>query len=66
MPSANRIPGPEPLYWLDDLKALRRDILLHAGSFPPGPERNQQRQIALSLRSLFKNRKWLDAHTLNG
>jgi hypothetical protein len=66
MPFANHIPGPEPLYWMDDLKVLRRDILLHAGSFPPGPERNQQRQIALSLRRLFKNQKWLDAHTLDG
>jgi hypothetical protein len=32
----------------------------------PGPERNQHRQVALSLRALFKNQKWLDAHSLNG
>jgi hypothetical protein len=65
MAFSNRIPGPEPRYWMDDLKVLRRDILLHAGSFLPGPD-NQQRQIAVSLRSLLENQKWLDAHTLNG
>jgi hypothetical protein len=51
---------------MDDLKALRRDVLLHARSVRPGSERNQQRQIALSLRRLLKNQKWLNAHTLNG
>jgi hypothetical protein len=59
MPFAYRIPGTEPLYVPDDLTVLRRDIPLHAGPFPPGPERNRQRQIASSLRSLFKNPKWL-------
>jgi hypothetical protein len=34
--------------------------------FPPGPQRNHHRQIALSLRSLFKNKAWLDAHTVEG
>jgi hypothetical protein len=66
MPSLNRIPQREPLYWMDDLKVLRRDVLLYAKSFPPGSERNQQRQIALSLRRLFKNQKWVDARTLDG
>jgi hypothetical protein len=66
MPSANRIPVPEPLYWMDDLRVLRRDIQLYAKSFPPGSERNQQRQIALSLRRLSKNKNWLNAHTLDG
>jgi hypothetical protein len=66
MPSANRISETMPLYWTDDLKVLRRNRLLQARSFPRGAERNQHRQIALSLRRLFKNQKWLDAHTLNG
>ena len=44
----------------------RRNILRYARAFPPGSERNQHRQVALSLRALFKNKKWLDAHTLNG
>ena len=67
MPSANRIPAPElPLYWMDDLQVLRRDILLHARSLPPGSKRNQHRQIALSLRRLLKNKNWLSAHTWDG
>jgi hypothetical protein len=66
MPSANRIAGPEPLYWMDDLRAPRRDILFYAKSFPPGSERNQHRQTALSLRRLSKNKNWLNAHTLDG
>jgi hypothetical protein len=35
----------------------------HTLGFSPGPDRNQHRQIALSLGALFKNKKWLDAHT---
>jgi hypothetical protein len=41
-------------------------MLRYARSFPPGAERNQRRQIALSLRALFKNKDWLDAHTWEG
>ncbi len=66
MPSTNRIQDPEPLYSIAELKALRRDILQYARSFPPGSERNQHRQVALSLRRLFKDQKWLAAHTLGG
>jgi hypothetical protein len=66
MPSLNRIPEPEPLYWIDDLTVLRRDVLRYAKSFPRGSERNQHRQIALSLRRLLKNQKWVDARTLDG
>jgi hypothetical protein len=53
-----------PLYTKAELIELRRNILLYARSFPPGYERNQHRQIALSLRRLFKDAKWLDVHTL--
>ena len=35
-------------------------MLRYARAFPPGAERNQRRQIALSLRGLFKNKAWLD------
>jgi hypothetical protein len=68
MASANRKPEPEPevrremAYYI----ALRRDVLRYARTFPPGPERNQHRQIALSLRALFRNRTWLDSHTSDG
>jgi hypothetical protein len=42
----------------------RRNILRYARSFPPGPERNQHRQIALSLRTLFRNAAWRKANML--
>lgn len=51
-------------YRMAELVQLRREILLYARSTPPGPERNQHRQVAVSLRTLFRNRAWLDTHTL--
>jgi hypothetical protein len=57
--------GP-PLYSKAELIELRRNVLLYARSFPPGFERNQHRQIARLLSSLFNNTRWLDAHTLEG
>jgi hypothetical protein len=67
MPSVARtLVQDHPLYSKAELIEHRRNILRYARAFPPGPERNQHRQIALSLRALFKNRKWLDTHTLKG
>ena len=54
------------LYATDELRVLRRETLLYARMFPPGPLRNQHRQIALSLRSLVKNKDWLDTYTIEG
>jgi hypothetical protein len=66
MPSVARISTPnQPLYSQAELVEHRRNILRYARSFPPGPERNQHRQVALSLRALFSNRQWLDSHVLN-
>jgi hypothetical protein len=45
---------------------MRRNVLRYARTFPPGGERNQHRQIALSLRRLFRNKTWLESHTLDG
>jgi hypothetical protein len=59
-------PLAERLYSLDELTELRRTMLRYARSFPPGDERNQHLQIAVSLRRLFRNEKWLDAHTIKG
>jgi hypothetical protein len=59
-----RIPDTEPLHTLDELVEARRGLLRYARSLPRGPERNQRRQIALSLRRLSRNKKWLDAHTV--
>jgi hypothetical protein len=67
MPSVARTLAQDlPLYSMTELIEHRRNILRYARAFPPGPERNQHRQIALSLRGLFKNKKWLDVHTLYG
>jgi hypothetical protein len=65
MPSGNPIPEPGPLYSMPNLKRFR-DILLGAKSFPTGSECNRHRQVALPLRRLFKNQKWLDVHTVDG
>jgi hypothetical protein len=65
MPSVARMFAPDPpLYSKAELIEHRRNILRYARSFPPGPERNQHRQIALSLRTLFRNRAWLEGHVL--
>jgi hypothetical protein len=64
MPNAARtLALDHPLYSKAELIEHRRNILRYARSFPPGPERNQHRQVALSLRTLFKNIRWMDAHT---
>ena len=59
-------PLVKTLYSPDELAELRRTMLRYARSFPPGDERNQHLQIAVSLRKLFRNEKWLDAHTIKG
>jgi hypothetical protein len=63
MPQASLATQALPLYSFDELVDKRRSILLYARSFPPGTERNRHRQIALSLRGLFRNEDWLAAHT---
>jgi hypothetical protein len=68
MPSPHRAPEPEPdtrremAYFIE----IRRNMLRYARTFPPGAARNQHRQIALSLRRLFRNKTWLESHTLDG
>jgi hypothetical protein len=65
MPSVARtLALDHPLYGMAELIEYRRNILRYARSFPPGPERNQHRQVALSLRALFRNREWLETHVL--
>jgi hypothetical protein len=48
------------------LLQLRRQMLRYARSLRPGPEPNERRQIAASLRSLFRDKRWLDAHIVEG
>jgi len=66
----NRMTSVEPLvkphYSRDELTELRRTMLRYARSFPPGNERNHHLQIAVSLRRLLRNEKWLAAHTIKG
>jgi hypothetical protein len=65
MPSvARELPRDQPRYTMAELRVIRRDVILYARSFPPGFERNQHRQLALSLRTLFENKGWLDTHTV--
>jgi hypothetical protein len=52
------------LYTHSQLLELRRKMLRYARLLPRGSERNERRQIASSLRSLFRNKAWLDAHTV--
>jgi hypothetical protein len=58
-------PLVERLYSLDELLELRRNTLRYARAFPPGNERNRHRQIAISLRTLFRGKRWLLAHVRN-
>jgi hypothetical protein len=55
----------KPLYSIGELTELRRYVLRYARSFPPGYERNQHLQVAVSLRRLFRNEKWLRDHVRN-
>jgi hypothetical protein len=67
MPSPDRAREPQPdtrrkmSYFIE----IRRKMLRYARSIRPGAERNQHRQIALSLRSLFRNKTWRESHTLD-
>ena len=56
----------ERLYSLDELVEMRRNTLRFARTFPPGSERNSHRQLATSLRMLFRDKKWLPIHTPQG
>ena len=62
MSSIERLSAKRRLYTPGELLDLRRNVLRFARSFPPGTERNQHRQIALSLRALFRNSAWLQDH----
>jgi hypothetical protein len=64
MPQADQKIASSRLYTMPELIEMRRKVLRFARSLPPGPERNNRRQIAASLRSLFRNTTWLDNHTV--
>jgi hypothetical protein len=62
-PYANLRPTVGPYYRIANLVEKRRDVLRLARSLPRGPKRNQLRQTAASLRTLLRNKGWLDAYT---
>jgi hypothetical protein len=66
MPKAALAPPQHPLYCLNDLIEKRRNVLRYARAFPPGAERDQHRQVAASLRVLFRNKCWLANNTNQG
>jgi hypothetical protein len=55
----------KPHYSVSELTERRRYVLRYARSFPPGYERNQHLQVAVSLRRLFMSEKWLRDHFRN-
>ena len=62
MPQAVQSTLEHRLYTTVELTEVRRYTLRFARSFPPGPERNFHRQVAMSLRAMFTNEAWLEAH----
>ena len=53
-------------YTMAELYELRRVIIKHSRSMPPGAARNEHRQIAISMRSLTRDKNWLAVHTVVG
>jgi hypothetical protein len=66
MPSTNRLLVEERRYTMVELYELRRVIIKYSRSIPPGPDRNEHRQVAASMRSLTRDRDWLAIHSVDG
>ncbi len=65
MPLATRRPIEDRArYTFAELVEIRRQLLRYARSMPRGSERNQHLQVAVSLRRLFENQDWRDAHVV--
>lgn len=65
MPLAAHQPVEDKVRYTNaELVELRRQVLRFARSTLPGPERNRRRQIAVSLRSLFRSKAWLATHAI--
>jgi hypothetical protein len=57
------VPLVERIYTPEELIDLRRTTLRYARAFPPGSERDRHRQVAASLRLLFRRDNWILVHT---
>jgi hypothetical protein len=64
MPQALERASYRPRYTIAEFTEIRRNILRYARSIPPGPDRNQHRQIAVSLRRLSRSAAWRDAYII--
>jgi hypothetical protein len=54
-PNSERAMTPDPkLFDIDSLIDVRLELLREARALRPGPERNQKRQVARSLKRLIK------------
>lgn len=53
-------------YTRAELFEMRRVIIRYSRTLPPGAGRNQHRQVAASIRRLFRNKTWLATHTMDG
>ena len=51
-------------YTMAELYDLRRVAIKRSRSTPPGPARNEHRQLARWMRSLSKDTAWLAVHTV--
>jgi len=65
-PTEDQTTENQTRYSVAELVQMRREILQYARSLPVGTERNQHRQVAASLRTLFGNKTWLNTHTYEG
>jgi hypothetical protein len=61
----DRQPIESKRYTVAELYELRRIMIGYSRLFPPGPSRNEYRQIASSMRSLSKDKPRLAAHTVD-
>ncbi|WP_398468163.1 hypothetical protein [Tardiphaga sp.] len=49
----------------EELQDLARIALRKARALPPGAERNELRQVALALKTLAENNRWLAGQRRN-
>jgi hypothetical protein len=64
MPYVNRQLVETKRFTMVELYELRRVIIKHSRSISPGPARNEHRELASSMRSLARNKRWLAVHTV--
>jgi hypothetical protein len=62
MQDSQRSFDQDPFYSPSELQEYRRDAIRGARAMRPGCERNQLRQIAMSLKALSQIGDWLKIH----